>query len=166
MAMFKQHKRTTVTLLAAVAALWGIIFYRIYTTTADKDMSRLQVQTKKTSYFKMVDHAKDKIVLTLNYPDPFADKAQMMMVSSETAPGTTVVKAPPPPKVQVNWTSINYTGYINNKKNGIRLAIMAVNGKTVTIAEGQDIDGIKLLKYTTDSVKIKYQNETKFIRLK
>lgn len=161
-----KNKKFTTVLICCVVALWGIIFYRIYTAMGEQEEPMVQVAEKKVSYFKLVNHLNDKVVLTFDYRDPFSSSNVVMPIETTEA----LNKVPPniqvTPKPQVNWQVIAYTGYINNINSKQRLAIMVVNGKEFMLAEGKSLNGVKLLKYAGDSIKVQYQSEAKYIRLK
>lgn len=132
----------------------------------EEEEPKVQVARKKVDYFKMVNHLNDKVSLEFDYRDPFSSNS--MLATEETTVDINKV-APPvilPPKPQVNWQAIAYTGYINNISSKQKLAMMVLNGKEFMLTEGQTLNGVKLLKYAGDSIKLQYQNETKYIRLR
>lgn len=162
-----KNKKFTYILICCVVALWGIIFYRIFMAMGEKEETVLQVVKKKATYFKMVNHLNDAVDLTFNYRDPFSSAQEIGPI--ETAPALDKIPSnilPIAPKPQVNWQAIAYKGYINNMNSKQKLAIMIVNGQEFMLAEGQSQNGVKLLKYAGDSIKVQYQSETKYIRLK
>ena len=132
----------------------------------EQEEPRVQVARKKTTYFKMANHLNDKVGLVFNYPDPFSSNSIETTEETATMINKVVTPIPLAPKPQVNWQAIVYTGYINNMSSKQKLAMMVLNGKEFMLAEGQSLNGVKLLKYAGDSIKLQYQNETKYIRLK
>ncbi len=164
-----KSKKFTYVLMVCVAAVWGIIFYRIFVAVAEEDTPIMAGPVAKTPYFKMVNHEEDPVSLDLNYRNPFSGAATGF-VEEKIVPAVRVnVPASPPsfmPKPQVNWSGIIYSGYISNPSTKQKLAILSINGKEAMLAEGQSANGLKLLKHAGDSVRVLYQGETKYIRIK
>lgn len=164
-----KSKKFTYVLMACVAAVWGIIFYRIYVAVNEEETPIASGPVAKAAYFKMVNHQEDRVVLDLNYRNPFAG-GQASFVPAEKDVPVAAIKAMPQapfmPKQQVNWSGVLYSGYINNPTTKQKLAILSVNGKETMLAEGQSANGLKLLKHAGDSVRVQYQGETKYIRIK
>lgn len=163
-------KKFTYLLIVCVAGVWGIIFYRIYAGLGQEDELPLSSMRKgKPEYFKLINHETDREVLNLNYRDPFAVTSAEVKNNidlAETPHQIKVLSMPAMAKPVVNWSAIQYTGYINNPSTKSRIAIIMVNGKEGMLTEGQSLDGLKLIKYAGDSVKVQYQNSTKYISLK
>lgn len=113
----------------------------------------------------MTDHAKDQVILEMSYADPFA------LANSEPEPivksaAPVLPSAPIPIKTQVNWTGIIYSGQIYNPTEKKHVAIISVNGKEVMLSEGERSNGLKFIKRVGDSIKVEYQNATKFLSIK
>ncbi|WP_199119346.1 hypothetical protein [Pedobacter sp. ASV28] len=160
-------KALTYVLMACVAAVWGIIFYRIYLSVAEDEPTIATAPTTKVAYFKMVNHANDTVKLDLAYRNPFEEKNFVNIEEKADRSGpVTKIAAPQMLKPQVNWSGIIYSGYISNPSSKQKLAILSVNGKETLLVEGQSANGLKLLKYLGDSIKVQYQGETKHIRIK
>lgn len=134
----------------------------------DKEEEIVQNRPKKMAYFKMVNHQKDQVLLTFDYRDPFASLQNVETITRHEGPSYLSNPLPAPTLVKplVNWAAITYTGYINNLNTKQKLAMITLNGKELMLAEGQSLSGIKLLKHAGDSIKVVYQKETKYIRLR
>lgn len=155
----------TYMLVACVLGLWGIIFFRIFTASADNESRILKPQAKKPIYFKLVDHQYDPIIIDLSYRDPFSSAAYSPVLIQENplaglGQRSTVEKPP------VDWSSIRYTGYINNKNTKQQLAIIAIKGRDVMLGVGQQEEGLKLLTFSADSIRVSYQQVSRFIKLR
>ncbi|KIO77969.1 hypothetical protein TH53_05890 [Pedobacter lusitanus] len=163
-------KKFTYLLIVCVAGVWGIIFYRIYAGLEQEDELPVAIVSKgKPEYFKLVNHETDRVALNLNYRDPFAVISSPVKSIADPAAVQHEVKllsTPVMPKPMVNWSAIQYTGYINNPSTKSRIAIIKVNGREGMLTEGQSLEGLKLIKNAGDSVKVRYQNSTKYISLK
>lgn len=163
-----KNKRTTYILIISVVAVWGIIFYRIFTATQAAEPVSFNLPASKASYESLYDYQmKDTFTLALNYRDPFLGGEPQSEIPVTTVPREpagfvmNAIAAPPP----VNWEIIRYTGYIMNPNIRRAVAIMNINGKEYMLSEGQKADGVTLIKSYRDSVKISYQSKTKFIRI-
>lgn len=164
-------KTLTYLLIAGVVAVWGLIFYRVYIGMSEEDLDTPVATTAKVPYFKMVDHHQDQVNLDLNYRDPFGqatayDVVKPVVKSENTAPARPQMAMPMTQKPQVNWSNVQYTGYVNNAASKQKMVILSVNGNTAVLAEGQSAHGVKLLKYLGDSVSVQYQGEKKNIKIK
>ncbi|MCJ0743687.1 hypothetical protein [Pedobacter montanisoli] len=165
-----KNKALTYLLIICVAAVWGVIFYRVYAGLSDEELPSLKTSTVKSAYFNEINHLHDTVTLNLNYPDPFftssSDTYQEKKVSEDVLRSPAVVKTPPVQKPVINWAAIQYTGYINNPANKQKLAMLNIQGKEALLAEGQSANGLKLIKHLGDSVRVQFQGETKYIRIK
>ncbi len=160
-----KSKRTTYLLICCVAGVWGIIFYRVFSGLNTEDNLPLNLRTTKEPYFNMVDHTKDQVVLEMNYADPFA------LTNPEpepvVKPSTQIITSSPAPfKPQVNWSGIIYSGQIYNRAEKRHVAIISVNGQEVMLSEGERANGLKFIKRIGDSIKVEYQNATKYLSIK
>jgi hypothetical protein len=162
-----KNKKFTTLLLICVAILWGIIFYRIFLAMDESPQIIKPINTKKMKYFNAINHVNDKVNLKLDYRDPFS-VVNTVVYKEEEPPKPNKITIPPPiaPKPQVNWTNVLYKGYINNTSIKQNLVILIANGKEFMLKEGQTLNGIKLIKYAGDSIKIQYQNCVKYIKLR
>jgi len=66
----------------------------------------------------------------------------------------------------MNWSFIQYSGYIRNPSTKKLITMLNINGRNETLAEGQVVGEVKLLKNLRDSIKISYNGKIKFITLK
>ncbi|PWG78042.1 hypothetical protein [Pararcticibacter amylolyticus] len=162
-----KNKKMTYVLIVSVAAVWGIIFYRIYTAAAGDEEYVQPAAYSKTTYQSLDEYQlKDTAKLSLNYRDPFSGQAAVPEpVVAENQNAKPFIASAPPPPPPVNWSIIHYTGYIVNSGLKRMVAIMNINGKEYMLSEGQKAEGVTLLKNYRDSVKVSYQNKTKYIRV-
>lgn len=156
-------------LITAVAAVWGIIFYRIFSAS---DTGETNFKTLKSSRFvnESLDDfkLKDTFTLALNYRDPFLSDISASN-ESYTAKAAIVPQAlnsrSAPIRPAIDWNFIKYTGYISNRSKKSVIAIMLINGKEYMMREGELFEGVKLVHNSKDSVKVAYQNKIRFITI-
>ena len=168
-----KNKKGILFLIVSVAAVWGLIFYKVFTATGAEDTYSLPVAHTSVAYESLDDYKlQDTDVLQLNYPDPFlkAELQTLPVVTAEpekanSAPGAFFSARQSTAKPQVNWPEISFIGTIQNAENKRRISLMKVNGKEHMLKEGDWTDGVRLLKNLRDSVLISYQQKTKFIKL-
>lgn len=157
----------TYLLICCVAAVWGVIFYRVFDGLAAEDNAPLHSRTIKEPYFNMTDHAKDQVILEMGYADPFAlANSEPEPLVKPAGPVSPPMPMPMPIKPQVNWSGIVYSGQIYNRAEKRQVAIISVNGKEVMLSEGERANGLKFIKRVGDSIKVEYQNATKFLSIK
>jgi hypothetical protein len=160
-----KSKKMTYLLICCVAGVWGVIFYRVFDGLAAEDSAPLNSRTIKELYFNMTDHAKDPVILEMDYSDPFA------LANSAPEPlvklaGPVSPPMPMPIKPQVNWSGIVYSGQIYNRAEKRQVAIISINGKEVMLSEGERANGLKFIKRIGDSIKVEYQHATRFLSIK
>lgn len=161
-------------LVLVVVVVWGLIIYRVVSAASDEDARHFTIQPTVPKE-PLNDYAlvKDTATLRLNYRDPFSQDVQKdtaeLPVSQLTAhqPLLPVPKALSalPQKPVVNWNLIRYAGFIRNPHTKKLLALLSIGGKSLMLSEGEAADQVKLLKNLKDSVRITYQNQTRYIRL-
>lgn len=171
--MAATKNKVTVYLLGGMVALvWGIIIYRVADAAGNDDADTVtehRVQLPKES---MDDYAykPDTTSLMLNYPDPFRQtkpaevhKDTVQISVSKPLASHPVISRPAVPKPALNWNFIRYSGYIANAHGKKLIALVNINGKSLMLGEGESAEQVKLLKNMKDSIKVSYQNHTKFI---
>ncbi|WP_423147915.1 hypothetical protein [Rubrolithibacter danxiaensis] len=163
-----KSKKITYILIVSVAAIWGIIFYRIF-LAANKDDDNLEHLSETVSLasepLENYDE-QDTFKLALNYRDPFLgttakDTLTVMPVINPSTSAPVSVTAP-----SINWDIIKYTGFIINPSTKKRVALVRINEREKMLSEGDRSEGVKLLRNLKDSIQISYQGKTKYIVLK
>lgn len=159
-----KNKKVTYLLILAVASLWALIFHRIYAATKDEEDIVVDIPLKKQQLFNQLNHQNDQWEFAMDYRNPFS--VNVISIKEEV---TNAVKANQVsitvPKPFVSWPEVDYLGWIGGDSK-VKLALLMIGGKEMMLAEGQQSLGVKLKTITTDSVKIEYQRETRFIKLK
>ena len=68
-------------------------------------------------------------------------------------------------KVQPNndWPQISYSGTIKNQTTAKTIAVLIIGGKTFTLKQGEEREGIKVLSFTSDEIQLARGKEKKVI---
>lgn len=173
-----KNKATVYFLGALLVIIWGTIFYRVYDALQGDDDMVIPQTSAPVKKEVMNDRAivKDTATLKLNYRNPFATAehkasatdTSVISVSKlikpvQTAQGfnRSVITGP----AAINWSFIQFTGYIRNPRTKKLLALVTINGKPQMLSEGETAGAVKLLKNYKDSIKVSYQNHTKYIQV-
>lgn len=156
-------------LLALVIAVWGGVIYRVSSNT----MNNTEVQTAGVA--SGAEKARipliqpDTFNLLINYPDPFEDNKSTVDSNSKAI----AMKKNSPDLLTRNkinepdvLQSIGYAGYVKSESGKKRIAILTREGMDKFIEEGASFGKVKLIAVLTDSVKVKYNGKTSFIKRK
>jgi len=161
-----KNKKLTYFLIFIVLSVWGMILYRIFDAEGVGDDTTQAVITKPAKEpYNDFTIPKDTTKLLLNYRDPFGlvkFKDTVALTVSSHHKGTVQLN----PKPAINWSFIQYSGYIRNPSSKKLIAFVSINGKNETFAEGDTKDQVKLIKNLRDSIKISYNGQIKFIAIK
>jgi len=165
-----KSKKVTYALILSVAAVWGIIFYRVFQSAADDDEYTLPAALPTVNYDALDDFTdKDTFSLVLNYPDPFLKGNTFKNdvpspVSVNQADSRPFIPAKPSPPV-INWSSIQYSGYVTSPTGRQIVSILFINNKEYMLLDGQEAEGLKILKNVKDSVRVSYKGKTRFLKI-
>ncbi|TDQ11565.1 hypothetical protein [Pedobacter metabolipauper] len=161
-----KNKKLTYLLICAVAAVWGIVLYRIFFNEPEEDytIKNNTAKIEREPYDQFLVN-NDTFKLAVNYRDPFLDKnyAAPEPVVKAATPSASNFNPPPMPGM-VDWSSIKYSGYIVNPTTKKLVSIVIVNGREHMIEEGGTFDGLKLLKNKKDSILVSWQGQQKYIK--
>ncbi|HTK19616.1 MAG TPA: hypothetical protein VL442_08895 [Mucilaginibacter sp.] len=164
-----KNKKLTYFLLVVVAGLWGLITYRVVDAmSADDETPPAMPAPIVKEIFNDFSLPKDTTKLLLNYRDPFGQvksKDTVISRSKSTLSHKTLTIAAAA-KPAMNWSFITYSGYIRNPTTKKLVALISINGQSMTLAEGESKNQVKLLKNLRDSIRISYEGKTKVIPIK
>lgn len=159
-----KNKKLTYLLICAVAAVWGIILYRVLFNNSEDDYQlKAQPVANKAEPYDQYELKRDTFKLALNYKDPFTGVVEAPVKTVETNVKPTNF-APQPFKPPINWGVIKYKGYVINPQTKKVVSIVEINGKERMLAEGEFLEGVKLLKNKKDSILVYWQNKQKHIK--
>lgn len=161
-----KNKKLTYFLIFIVLAVWGLIIYRVFDAAGGNDdpVPVAAIKPAKESYNDF-SIPKDTTKLLLNYRDPFG-----LIKFKDTVAQPVVHHAKSaiqlPIKPAVNWSFIQYSGYIRNPSSKKLIALVSINGKNEMLLEGDTKSQVKLLRNLRDSIKVSFNGKTKFIAIK
>jgi hypothetical protein len=160
-----KNKRLTYILGLLVTIVWGMITYRVFlmfSSTEEPDTYEVSIPITKLSAEDYTPAA-DTSILSLNSRDPFeaAEKTDTVKKAIAAPVRQTIARHISKP---VNWGFIHYDGYIRNPNSNKLIAMLRVNGKSVTLSEGEASEHVRLLKNLKDSVKIAFEGRTTYIK--
>jgi hypothetical protein len=163
--MKKQSKTVQLALGGLVVLIWGLVAYRFRRLA-----SGAPAQAENASFVPPAPIAgleQDTYHLLVNYPDPFLSgasvvgerKASNAAGSAAPAAQTSTTKptlgAVPPP--------IQYKGFSRDSEGRMR-ARFTVNGKGVTLANGEAFGNLNVLSVFKDSVQINWEGKKYTLR--
>lgn len=153
------QKNIKILLLAAVAGIWGIVLYKVF-TGINNDEVQEKIQQPKV---KLAE--KDTIStfeLLADYDDPFGADGSLMkeeIVSSNSeAVNNSVMVASTIPVSPPDLSFIKYEGMLLNEVTKKKTAILALNGKEIMLPVGKSIANVQLLEVQKSKIRIKYFN--------
>jgi hypothetical protein len=158
------NKNMVLVLLCGVLAVWGLICYKIYRAIVATDVPKTTISQPKEKYFKEIDHTLDTVMLSMNYSNPFNSSIDKVM-ELPTVPKK-LADMPQAIAPLVNWNDIQYIGYVNNQKRKSKIALMTIRNMECMLTEGKSMYGVTLLTCLGDSIKVVYQGETLFIKIR
>ena len=161
-----KNKSVTYLLITVVAAIWGLVFYRIFNATNEEENFPNQVAKpiKTTSTIE-----EDTFELINDYRDPFLGSMSSSFDRITSRPMRR--KVPTPQKTEptlatppIDWSFVSYLGTIWNKQTNKEIGILKINGNEVMVASNDRVGEITVLKVVRDSVVIVYQGVKKGLR--
>jgi hypothetical protein len=161
-----QQKNLKYILLLGVAAVWGIIIYRIIDGVGnDSPSPKLSFQPAS---FKVKDSTDQQpYTLLLDYVDPFgaeeetASTNNLADLDNEKGKGSGM-NYTKPAKPDVSF--IKYKGMITNSVTHKKAAIISINGKDELARPGKTINNIKINQIKKDEVLVTYSGESYWIK--
>ena len=149
---------------------WGYVGYRIYNALqGDGDVS---FETTNTSIKKIEEVKKDdKIILSLNYADPFLkggtftkEYKNSSMSANHNPSVSKTEKLSSKASTPVAALDIKYIGLVKNSDKGTQMAMIDVNGKSYFVKKKDVVEGISIQEITSESIKLKKGKQVLTIR--
>ncbi|MGZ3862812.1 MAG: hypothetical protein ACXVPN_10410 [Bacteroidia bacterium] len=162
-----KNKKSIYVVLPLVIAIWSYVGYQIYDMFKGEDFVETGIgslppkMTPDTQY-------EDTFVVFNNYKDPFLGESGKELraensFKAENYSGNHSVNAPASKNYKIQnvkaapvneWPQISYSGIIKNQTTSKSVAIILINGKTYTLNQGEEREGIKLLSFSSDAIHL------------
>lgn len=140
--MTKRSNISTLLLILAAAAIWGVVGYRVYRWVAPVEAPAVKPAAPKERRQKP---ARDSLLL--NYPDPFLGEVKK---AKEPAPRTPSMPMPERP-----MPGIAYKGLIRDADGSLK-AMITYNNQTDGYRKGETIEGIKIKQITAECITVRW----------
>ena len=160
-------KKLNIVLLVIVFSLWGTVIYKYVNQYFGKTESLSFTGTNNHAIKKEI-LKKDTFDLKSLERDPFLNKTSATVrkpVANVKRVYGKKENKKEIPKVS-NFPGIHYYGYIKDIDKKHETILLSVNGSFCKLQLNQDKDGLKVTALSKDSIKVKYNKEFKWVRLK
>ena len=151
-----KNKRMTYLLIALVALIWGLVFYKIYSNFGGKKQVAKNVQQ---SVVKIDNGQSDSIfTLLLNYTDPF-------LKGSGLPTGIPILSGVKNNSITqiINWPLIEYRGLLTSKNDC--MGLLKIQSSDILVKQGKVYSSVKIRAITKDSIFLEYQKESHWLRI-
>ena len=159
----KNNKKTLFILIPALIAIWGLIAYKIFAVVDTPEVTTPSSSLKTIKLNSKADTL--DFELFLSYADPFKiSNNRTRITKAIPALNKTVIIPRKKESIEtLEWPSINYGGMVKSS-NQRQVALLTVNGKEYIVNKMEEIEGVKILNYTIDEIKVKFSGEEKTIK--
>ena len=168
-----KNKKLQFILIPAVLAIWGLIGWKIVNRGADDELPDMEVSIPERGSQYQVQV--DTFSLHAGYSDPFLDRSLLKKRSSSNIPveqlggRRTPPKQPPkqskPTATPIIWPEVACLGRYKNKASTEQMVIVKVAGRERPMRQGDILMDMELLSIQSDSIVLKYKEETKALAL-
>lgn len=159
-----KNKKLLYVLLPLLVIIWGLIFYRIFSSLNSSD-EKYKLQTSKNIFSSKDNAVSDTFSIVNNYRDPFLGKTitadvnkSVVVQRIKPAPIESVVKQP------LEWPAIIYGGMIKNQKSNKQFVLLQINGQANVMKQGDVKNGVELLVIFKDSIQVSFKKEIRIIK--
>ena len=164
-----KSKATNIALIIALVCIWGTVIYKFIGNSSD-DEDYYVPTSRLTSTIEKMPLPEESFQLDGSYRDPFLGKTYHKPTHKPThKPSTSTTKKQaltPVPKViksPTDWSFLVYRGdFMNEKKQHV--GILTIRNRDFLAKEGEEKDGVLVLKILKDSIQVNYQNEKHYIK--
>jgi len=153
-----KNKKITYLLIALVALIWGLIFYKVYSNFGGENLVE---KSFPHAVVKFENGQRDSVfTLLLDYPDPFLKGLGQQI----DIPNTESVKVAIIPPV-VSWPSIEYRGLLTDNSKNESTGLLKILNSNLLVKQGKVYSAVKIQTISRDSILLEYQNESRWIRI-
>jgi hypothetical protein len=145
-----KNKKSIYVLIPAVAIIWGLIFYKIYTRINQGD-DVLDTGTKTLKSGNSYLLKTDDYQLRCNYPDPFLGS----FYSDRNAADLKAAKSKKNLQ-NIAWPDIKVSGSVENSKSKKMKIWVIINNSSSIMATGDTANKVRFVKIIGDSAQFEY----------
>lgn len=162
-------KKVNIVLLLFVLCLWGTVLYKYVNQYFIKDEPLpFTASTNFTTTNEILK--KDTFKLDNVMRDPFLGgyQVEQKRMPSKKIFSRKIMKNPPSKVIYSPlFPSVRYFGYIKSIDNKTpETILLSANGKFLRLHLNENKDGLKVTTLTKDSIKVSYNKESKWIRVR
>lgn len=156
----KNNKAVTYVLLAAVAAIWGWVIFKLVSGGSSDEINNNAFNTNvktETSNAQL-----DTFSLIADYRDPFVIKyvsvndAEDLNLEEDKQKNEKI-------KPRIDWPSIKYGGTVKSKTSEKRIALVNIEEKPYLLSVGETAQEVLITAIYSDSLMVKFKSEEKVI---
>lgn len=169
------NKKSLYLLLPLNLAIWGYVGYKIYSAFNDNGPDfTLNTAAPGTA---ALETRRDSFTIFANYRDPFLENLHQPRPVAhhieKSTPGSTAINKQTGAKTTGNkpaaandgWPEIKYMGSVSNPQAMSKsVALISIAGTTYSLKAGEEVNGIKLIGFTTEQAEFKKGREKKSVR--
>ncbi|WNM19456.1 hypothetical protein [Flavobacterium capsici] len=162
-------KKINIALLVIVLGLWGTVIYRYVRHFFFAPEIEVFQSTKNFSG-KLTNSSKDTFELKPLERDPFLVlnyRNPNPIITHQRNSSTKVnIKKEPVSKVKRPFPKIIYYGHILSEEKKKETILLSVAGKFLKLSLNEQKENVKVISFNRDSIKVAFEKETQWIRLK
>lgn len=139
-------------LLPIVVLIWGYVGYVIYDAFSSDD-SEIQETPIASSYIKPTIEKKESFELIPMDSDPFLGTLYKKPKMNRTAARNKS------PNKELKWPNIQFQGIVSGGASAVYM--ISINGQQHLLSKGEEIQKVKLIKGSSESVSLQFEGQTK-----
>jgi len=153
----KQNK--TYILLAVVLGIWGSVAFKFFAAANPSNKEITEVNSDLVFVPKQIKE-RELFTIAANYRDPFLGRVQAPKKKIKKSKSS-VVKS----KKVIPTKSIQYTGFITDKKSKQKIFFVTVDGQQQMMSLNDTFQEVKLVRGTKTSIRVRYNGSIQNVTL-
>ena len=143
-------------LFSLVIIIWGLLIYKIVDAFSDANLNTKQSLVANFKAPNVTE--KEKFKMLPIEADPFLGT---LYTQKKKTSGRTSMK----PKNEVVWPTIEYRGIVSDNNSKTKVFIITINGQQQLLSQGENVEGLKLVKGDNESVTLRFKEQTQVYSL-
>lgn len=158
-----KNKSITYLLLAVVVAIWGGIFFKVFSSLASPNQP--VTRAAKVGPIEIIAENKPSVfTIRADYRDPFLGHRAVDHSTEDKPVVVKVAKKKAEPKVAPDMSFVKYFGLIRNSGSQKKIGLISIHNQEFMIGDGEEVSGVKCLKHYKDSIIISFQGRRACIK--